>query len=65
VSRYPEALCGFNRAEVDNTLREDYDETSTADIARELGISDQAVTERLRRGINTLAENTLLVGAEE
>lgn len=39
---------------------------STADIADQLGISDQAVTERLRRGIRTLVSNTLRpVGAEK
>jgi predicted DNA binding protein len=36
-------------------------EASTATIADELGISDQAVTERLRRGIVNLVEHTLLV----
>lgn len=35
-------------------------ETSTMELAAELGISDQAVTERLRRAIETLTENTLL-----
>lgn len=33
---------------------------STQDLADELGISDQAVTERLRRAIVTLTENTLI-----
>jgi len=33
---------------------------STADLAKDLGISDQAVTERLRRAIQTLVENTLI-----
>lgn len=33
---------------------------STQDLARELGISDQAVTERLRRAIETLVQNTLM-----
>lgn len=32
---------------------------STVALAEEFGISDQAVTERLRRGINTLVTNTL------
>lgn len=32
---------------------------STADLAERLDISDQAVTERLRRGIQTLVANTL------
>lgn len=32
---------------------------STKDLARELGISDQAVTERLRRAIATLVDHTL------
>ncbi len=34
---------------------------STRDLAEEFDISDQAVTERLRRAIITLTENTLLV----
>lgn len=34
-------------------------ECSTQDLAEEFGISDQAVTERLRRGIATLVTNTL------
>lgn len=34
--------------------------TSTQDLADELEISDQAVTERLRRAIVTLVENTLI-----
>lgn len=34
---------------------------STRDLAAEFDISDQAVTERLRRAIVTLTENTLLV----
>ena len=38
---------------------------STKDLAEELGISDQAVTERLRRAIVTLVENTLVVEAED
>ncbi len=33
---------------------------STKDLAEEFGISDQAVTERLRRAIVTLTENTLV-----
>ena len=33
---------------------------STQDLADDLGISDQAVTERLRRAIVTLTENTLI-----
>jgi predicted DNA binding protein len=38
---------------------------STKGLAGEFGISDQAVTERLRRGITTLVESTLLtVGGE-
>lgn len=37
---------------------------STKDLADELGISDQAVTERLRRAIETLARSTL-VSVEE
>lgn len=35
-------------------------ETSTQDLADALDISDQAVTERLRRGIETLVSNTLI-----
>jgi predicted DNA binding protein len=33
---------------------------TTVELAEELGISDQAVTERLRRAINTLTTNTVL-----
>jgi predicted DNA binding protein len=33
---------------------------TTVELAEELGISDQAVTERLRRAINTLTKNTVL-----
>lgn len=33
---------------------------TTVELADELGISDQAVTERLRRAINTLTTNTVL-----
>lgn len=40
-------------------------EMSTQDLADELGISDQAVTERLRRGIETLTRNTLVAMQEE
>lgn len=36
-------------------------QTSTNDLAAEFGISDQAVTERLRRAIITLTTNTLRV----
>lgn len=35
-------------------------ETSTIELAEELGISDQSVSERLRRAIVTLVSNTLL-----
>ncbi len=38
---------------------------STQDIAEEFMISDQAVTERLRRAIETIVENTLLLTSEE
>jgi len=38
---------------------------STQDLADELGISDQAVTERLRRAIETLTENTLVAMQED
>lgn len=38
---------------------------STQDLAETLGISDQAVTERLRRAIVTLVENTLIATIEE
>jgi hypothetical protein len=34
---------------------------STADLAEEFDVSDQAITERLRRAIVALAEHTLLV----
>lgn len=36
----------------------------TQQLASEFGVSDQAVTERLRRAITTLATNTLLLEAE-
>lgn len=36
-------------------------QASTQALAEEIGISDQAVTERLRRGITALVTNTLLV----
>ena len=39
-------------------------EMSTNDLAQALGISDQAVTERLRRAVRTLTENTLVTTAE-
>ena len=39
--------------------------TSTQDLADEFDISDQAVTERLRRAIITLVENTLIAAMEE
>ncbi|ELZ02712.1 helix-turn-helix domain-containing protein [Natrialba asiatica] len=38
---------------------------STQDLADDLGVSDQAVTERLRRAIETLTENTLIAMEEE
>ena len=38
---------------------------STQEIADEFGISDQAVSERLRRGITTLVTNTLLLAADK
>ncbi len=38
---------------------------STQELADSFDISDQAVTERLRRGINSLVMNTLLVGDRE
>ncbi|MFD1589194.1 helix-turn-helix domain-containing protein [Halorientalis brevis] len=38
---------------------------STQDLADDLDISDQAVTERLRRAIETLTENTLIMMEEE
>lgn len=38
---------------------------STQDLADALGISDQAVTERLRRAIETLTENALISTKEE
>ena len=39
-------------------------QVSTKNIAEEFDISDQAVTERLRRGINRLVTNTLLAARE-
>jgi predicted DNA binding protein len=39
-------------------------QASTQELADEFGISDQAVTERLRRGIDILVTNTLLLGEE-
>jgi hypothetical protein len=38
---------------------------TTADLAAAFGISDQAVSERLRRGTATLVRGTLSVGADE
>ncbi len=38
---------------------------STQELADELGISDQAVTERLRRAIETLTRNTLIAMQED
>jgi predicted DNA binding protein len=38
--------------------------TSTKELAESFGISDQAVTERLRRGISNLLTNTLLLTAD-
>lgn len=38
---------------------------TTAELARELGISDQAVTERLRRAIDALVTNTVLSSTDE
>lgn len=40
-------------------------EMSTQDLADDLGISDQAVIERLRRAITTLTESTLIAMADE
>lgn len=40
-------------------------QTSTQTLADEFEISDQAVTERLRRGISTLVTNTLLITEED
>ena len=39
--------------------------TSTQDLATEFDISDQAVTERLRRAIVTLVENTIIAAMED
>jgi len=39
--------------------------SSTEDIAEEFDISDQAVTERLRRAIETLTTNTLLLTPDD
>ena len=39
--------------------------TSTQEVAEEFGISDQAVTERLRRAIDTLVTNTLLLTGDD
>jgi len=39
--------------------------TSTKELAERLDISDQAVTERLRRSIQTLATNTVLLSADD
>ena len=39
--------------------------TSTEELAEEFDISDQAVTERLRRAIETLVTNTLLLTTED
>lgn len=40
-------------------------ETSTEELADKFDISDQAVTERLRRGILTIVQNTLLLTGED
>ncbi len=40
-------------------------QTSTKSLAEEFEISDQAVTERLRRGISTLVTNTILLTGEQ
>lgn len=40
-------------------------ETSTKELAETFDISDQAITERLRRGISALVQNTLLVDPEK
>lgn len=40
-------------------------ELSTQDLAEEFGISDQAVTERLRRAIVSLVDNSLIAALEE
>ena len=40
-------------------------EMSTQDLATEFDISDQAVTERLRRAIVTLVENTIIAAMED
>lgn len=40
-------------------------ECTTKDLAAELGISDQAVTERLRRGIDSLVRHTLVPSKAE
>ncbi len=40
-------------------------ELSTKDLAEEFGVSDQAVTERLRRAIVALVENTLVAAERE
>ncbi|MFB6082544.1 MAG: helix-turn-helix domain-containing protein [Halanaeroarchaeum sp.] len=40
-------------------------EVTTLELADRMGISDQAVTERLRRGIATLVENTLMIGDQQ
>ena len=38
---------------------------ATRELADEFGISDQAVTERFRRAIETLTENTLIATEDE
>lgn len=40
-------------------------QTSTKELADEFGISDQAVTERLRRAIDSLVTNTLIASRDE
>lgn len=40
-------------------------QTSTQDLAVEFGITDQAVTERLRRAIRNLVSGTLLLSAQD
>lgn len=61
-------LTGPQRDTLMRAVREGYyaipREISTKELAEEFDVSDQAVTERLRRAITTLAENSLLAAEE-
>lgn len=62
-------LTPVQRATLVRAVREGYysipRELSTQELADSFDVSDQAVTERLRRAIASLVENTLGVAADE